>query len=310
MNKRLACLLVGILSATGLAAAPSLEEPPVACSPERAAVVPREVIHVAVWMPGETWRYAWSVNGGRVVGEGADVTWDFAGVEPGTYTATVRASRPGNTPATCSMQVIVMDPGDSRGVPRLSGRSLLDAQETAGYGLYSYILFADAPDDTSRDRYKKAIEAYVSLMPDVLALERYLKPGELAITYAPVDAPPPRSVSSDWILEHYNYAHAQVLLRLIPDTHHGGPYLLSALTPLTGKAAVPGVYLFQNLSTVPPHLVSAWMKLFLNQTSQERFWEPQTTALLGLRLRTAIGVMALGLPDVQKSLQSWISWTH
>jgi hypothetical protein len=244
------------------------------------------------------------------VGQGADVTWDFAGVEPGTYTATVKSVGLESPAATCSMQVIVMDPGDSRGVPRLSGRSLLEKDEAPGYGLYSYLLFANAPDDAALDRYKKAIQAYVALMPDILALEKYVKPGELAITYAPVDSQPPRSVSADWILEHYDYARSLVLLRTIPEVHRDGPYLLAALTPLTGKASLPGAYLFQDLSTVPPNLVSAWIKLFLNQAAQERFWEPKTAATLGLRLRTAIGVMAVGLPDVQKSLHNWISWAR
>ena len=318
MNKRrqpgfsrsVACLLFAMVSVTGPDAARAQADLPIACGPERPAVVPREVIHVTVWTSGKAPRYQWSVNSGRVIGQGADVTWDFAGVVPGTYTATVKAGSPGDAPETCSIHVIVMDPGESRGVPRLSGRSLLEGRETAGYGLYSYLLFANGPDDTSRERYKRAIEAYASLMPDVLELEKYLKPGELAITYAPVDAPPPRSVSADWILEHYDYAHAQVLLRTIPNAHRDGPYLLSALAPLTGKSSVPGAFLFQDLSTVPPNLVSAWIKLFLNQASQERFWEPKTAALLGLRLRTAIGVMAVGLPDVQKSLHTWISWAH
>ena len=38
---------------------------------------------------GDTLLYSYTVTGGRVTGEGANVTWDLSGVTPGTYTATV-----------------------------------------------------------------------------------------------------------------------------------------------------------------------------------------------------------------------------
>jgi hypothetical protein len=38
---------------------------------------------------GDTLLYTYSTTGGRVTGEGANATWDLAGVQPGTYTATV-----------------------------------------------------------------------------------------------------------------------------------------------------------------------------------------------------------------------------
>jgi hypothetical protein len=38
---------------------------------------------------GDTLLYTYSTTGGRVTGEGPNVTWDLAGVQPGTYTATV-----------------------------------------------------------------------------------------------------------------------------------------------------------------------------------------------------------------------------
>lgn len=306
-SRSMATAFVALAIACFAGPANAQEAPAVACAPERPTVVPRETIRLTAWSSDPALRPEWSATGGRIVGRGTDVSWDFSDVAPGAYTATAKAA---GGSVQCSVRVIVMDPGDSRGVPRLSGRSLLEGNETAGYGLYTYLLFANGPDDASRERYKKAMEAYVSLMPDILALEKYAKRAELAITYAPVDAPAPKFVSADWILEHYDYARALVLLRAIPNAHRDGPYLVSTLTPLTGKESVSGAYLFQDLSTVPPSLASAWVKLFLNQASQERFWEPKTAALLGLQLRTAIGVMAMGLPDVQKSVHDWISWAH
>jgi hypothetical protein len=38
---------------------------------------------------GDTLLYTYSTTGGRVTGEGPNVSWDLAGVQPGTYTATV-----------------------------------------------------------------------------------------------------------------------------------------------------------------------------------------------------------------------------
>src|SRR5439155_24241343 len=38
---------------------------------------------------GDTLLYSYTVTGGRVTGEGANVAWDLSGLGPGTYTATV-----------------------------------------------------------------------------------------------------------------------------------------------------------------------------------------------------------------------------
>ena len=38
---------------------------------------------------GDTLLYTWSTTGGRIVGDGANVSWDLSGVQPGTYTASV-----------------------------------------------------------------------------------------------------------------------------------------------------------------------------------------------------------------------------
>ena len=38
---------------------------------------------------GDTLLYSYTVTGGRITGEGANVSWDLTGVQPGTYTSTV-----------------------------------------------------------------------------------------------------------------------------------------------------------------------------------------------------------------------------
>src|SRR5438128_4385835 len=38
---------------------------------------------------GDNLHYEYAVTGGRIIGEGSSVTWDFTGVSPGLYTASV-----------------------------------------------------------------------------------------------------------------------------------------------------------------------------------------------------------------------------
>lgn len=262
-------------------------------------------------MTGPQSQYAWEATGGRVDAMGSEVQWDFTGVQPGTYTATVRLSDRTVHSSVCSVEVIVMQHEEERGL-RETGRSFLvgNEAEAQGFGLYSYLLFGSPPDDTSRERYLKAVEAYLQLIPEITSLEKYLSPDELNVTYLPLEGAPPKTVPANWVLEHYNYARARALLKGLPGAYRDGPYIVSSLKPLSGVASISGQYLFQNLSSVPPDLVSSWEKEFLNQTAQERFWDERSTEKLVLKLRTTIGVLAVGLPDVRKGLNDWIAWTR
>ena len=87
-----------------------------------------------------------------------------------------------------------------------------------------------------------------------------------------------------------------------------GPYIVSTLNPLSGTERLSSKYLYQDLSLVPPHLVSLWVREFMNQAEQEHFWEERKAVQLVLKLRTTIGVLAIGLPDVQAGLRQWIVW--
>jgi hypothetical protein len=48
------------------------------------------------------------------------------------------------------------------------------------------------------------------------------------------------------------------------------------------------------------------MNLYLNQAAQEKFWQTRSLEVFALKLRTSIGIVALALPDVQKSLSEWL----
>jgi hypothetical protein len=181
-------------------------------------------------------------------------------------------------------------------------------QAPKGYGLYSYLVLGASPTDATRERYVQTIAAWWSLAPDLLQLERYLEPRQLNAMLVPVVAPAPATVSPQWVLDNYDYARARVLLRAVGRDGRQGPYLLSSLQPLDGATAATGPHLFQDLSSIPPTLATAWTSAFLNQAAQQRFWEERTASMVGLRMRTTIRVLAMGLPEVQRSLGEWIRW--
>jgi hypothetical protein len=296
----------------------------VACSPDKPIVFPKETISLKVWATfpaSQALHYAWSVTAGSVEGEGSEVRWNFEGVRPEVYKATVRVSDPRGEAADCSVRVIVRSrPIELRGGSRETGRSFLlpEQIETGGYGLYSYFLLGSPPNDVTRERYLKAIEEYLKF-PDITGLEEYIEPRELNINYLPVTASPGEDVLkrladerydfvSEWVLRHYDYARARALLRRVPGDHREGPYFVSFLKRFDWKVGLSRPYLYQNQSRVPPHLLSLWVKEFLNQAAQERFWEERTGQQFVLKLRTAIGIMAVGLPEVRSALDDLIAW--
>jgi hypothetical protein len=299
----------------------------VACSPERPTAWPGEVIVLKAWASSDTGQplsYTWMAAAGQLESSEAEARWDLADVRRGNHTAIVRVSEPGGAATECSLQLTIQrgfrprDPGPSPQpgpVPRETGWGLLtrEQMETPGYGLYSYLLFGSPPGEGARERYQKAIEAYLTLVPDVASLERYIQRRELNIAYLPVDRAPDQPVSVEWALTHYDYARARVVLRALRGTYRDGPYIVSSLTPLTaasGMDAPARQHLYQDLSLAPPHLVSAWTKEFLNQAAQERFWEQKTTQRLALKLRLSVGILATGLPEVRKALDTWIAWSQ
>jgi hypothetical protein len=184
-------------------------------------------------------------------------------------------------------------------------------KEASGYGLYSYLLLGSRPTDSSRERYVAAIKAYLTGMEDVTKLKDYVPTAKLNVAYLPIESAAPPDATAEWLVEHYDYARARAMLQVLPGNLTDGPYIVSTLKPLAFDSP-PSQYLFQNLSTVPTKpgdLVSWWVREFLNQAAQERFWEPKTTELLVLKMRTTIAALAIVLPDVQKSVGDWVSWT-
>jgi hypothetical protein len=287
----------------------------VACSPDKPAVRQDESVVLRAWAtapPPQKLRYTWVVTAGAISGQGSEVRWDLKGVSAGIYKADVKVED-GTTPGSgCSTRVAVMEP-ERGSVVRESGRAFLlkGKNETTGYGLYSYLLLGSSPAEDARQRYLATLQAYLRMISDVAKLEDYVPRARLNITYLPLESAAPEAVDATWLLGHYDYARARVLLDDLPGNLKEGIYLVSSLKPLSGGPNPP--YLLQDLTTVPtqpPDLISWWVREFLNQAAQERYWEPKTVEIFALKLRTTISVLAMGLPEVQKSVTGWVSWVH
>ena len=312
----LAAMLLAILpavvwSVTGGQAAEPLA---LTCSADTPTVPLGGNVTLKAWArspSGRGLRYTWGATAGRIEGRGAEARWSLAELRPGTFAATVTAGDGESTSSECLMRVTVRRDAGGRGLSRETGQSFLPPgqPEAAGYGLYSYLLLGAPPSESSRDRYLKAIDAYLTLVPDVADLEQYVPRRELNIFYMPVRSVPPPPVTAQWVLDNYDYARARSLLRALPGPNRDGPYILAAFKPPGGaNGSAGGQYLFQDLSSVPPHLAASWVREFLNQAAQERFWEEKTAVQVAQRLRVTVGVMGAGLPEVRKSLDSWITW--
>lgn len=311
---RLLLMLALLALVTGVDAA---DASLVACRPDSPSVPEGGAVAVRAWTspapPGTRVQYRWSATAGEVVAKGATARWDLAAVRPGRYAATVAIEEGDRPAATCVLRVVVYPVAGTRGGPeRPTGSSYLvrGAAEAEGYGLYSYFLLGAPPSAATRARYLNALEAYARLIPAVAELEHYVDRERLNIAYLPVTETPPDRPSAVWLLEHYDYARATALLSLVPGANRDGPYVLSSLRPPARGAVLARPFLFQSLSAVPPGLAELWIKEFLNQAAQERFWADRTGAQLTLKMRLAVGILAQGLPEVRKALDDWIAWVN
>src|SRR5262244_2250915 len=288
-------LVVAALLATALAIDRGAAAPlDVTCSADSPTVPLGGAVGLKAWVltsGASTVRFSWTATAGRIEGRGAQARWNLAELRPGTFAASVTATDGQSASSECILRVTVRQDAGGRGMSRETGRYFLLAgqRETAGYGLYSYVLLGAPPSEAS--------------------LEEYVPRAELNILYLPVRSVPPEPVTAAWALENYDYARARAVLRVLEGSNRDGPYILAAFKPLGGAGAT-GPYLFQDLSSVPPHLAASWVREFLNQAAQERFWEAKKGPIFAQRLRSTVGVMGAGLPEVRKSLDTWISWVQ
>jgi len=255
----------------------------------------------------------WKSSGGNVVKRpDGSWLWDLTNADAGYHTAEVRAVDPAGRIGSCSIVVRVRG---TRSGELISGRTLLAraSQEEIGYGLYTYVLFGAQPNTAMRERYMAALDAYLNVIPDIEGFQQNLAPARRNVTFFPVDQPLSPDVRGDaaasraWLLEHHDYARARQILQPIADARRDGPFLLSCAAPRSTQAVSTSPCLFQDLSTVPPRLVTLWMQEFINHAQMAQFSGTAFAPPFAVRVRTAIALLADNVPTV--ALDQLIRWT-
>jgi hypothetical protein len=243
------------------------------------------------------------------------VVWAPTGQARAVFTIRARVLVSGAI-LSCTTRVAVTDRLTRGGGETLvSTRSLLapDAREAAGYGLYSYILFAARPTDRDRDLFEAVLKSYLTLLRDQDTLEKRFPetfpPARLNVTYVVIAHPLPddfdqRDDQVAWLRNHYDYDRAfafMTRLRTLPAADAAMPggsvWIVSCLHPLSGKDD-PRPALTQDLTAVPARLIPLVMRSFADQTTQPRNYNPYAVDRLRLDLRIAIGQLADGLLPV------------
>jgi hypothetical protein len=183
-------------------------------------------------------------------------------------------------------------------------------REDAGYGLYSYLLLACEPTDkTSRARCLAAIDAYLVQLRPVGDFGDYIERASVNVMYCLVKVAPPPSVTVEWVLDHYDYARAQVFLAKVHASCVKGPYIVSYTTPLSdAKSSLWGECLYQDLSSVHADFIPVWVKEFRIQAAQERYWDRRILARFGLRFRDYLREAAGAWPPIKEGLKDWVKW--
>jgi hypothetical protein len=282
----------------------------VACRPDATAVELGDTITLRAFSSvttasADAQKFRWTASGGTIQGQGVTVAWQLPSAQPGPYTATVHVEGAGAAP-TCTLKVFALLAEQIERGPETRRRALTPKTEPSGFHRYSYFLLGSKPtDEITRQRYLSALQAWVAILP---VPEDLIPSSALNVTFLPLTSPPANKAdtSAEWLLEHYDWERARFLLQRLAGDHLRGPYIVSSRQPLGALDVLDKDYLFQDLSTVPPQLVNAWVREFSLQSAQEQFWNERSWSVFALKLRTVIGTLASALPDMRSSIASLI----
>jgi hypothetical protein len=184
--------------------------------------------------------------------------------------------------------------------------------EEPGYGLYSYALLSHRPQQGELPQYRAYMKALLAL-PKASDLANYVPKIRINITCLPM-----ATIPSDWeklsadervdaVLEHYDYARAEVMLASLPERPGTGPVILSVLAPLD-VTTHPHPVLVQDLTHAQPALMETYVNAFVQQAGQERFWKESALASFQIGLRNTLEVLAAGLGMSRTAVQSWLQF--
>lgn len=172
-----------------------------------------------------------------------------------------------------------------------------DEAEKEGYGLYSYLLFG-ADSAAYLSKRLAAAGAYLRLIPPSERPEiEQLGDQNVNIFYVPMRGEARGHFlrdenAADFLVRHYNYVRALLLLRRI-GINADGVYLAMYMAPLGGTESVDHkLLLVQDLSLVPDEFVELWIVEFRRQAGVEKYWDKLTLRNAMLRLRTALPLAA------------------
>ncbi len=125
---------------------------------------------------------------------------------------------------------------------------------------------------------------------------------DINVTYLPItDSPTERVPAADWVLSHYDFARAKMLMHLLDKTYVNGPYVLSTLVALSMQSRPPEHFLFQDMSSVPGEVAVLWDRNSKTR-AQKNFWAPATRDQAILQLRTFVANAAFAFSDVNERL--------
>jgi hypothetical protein len=277
---------------------------PLGCAPSKPVAEAGDAVQVEAWAPPGHWTLTWSTPVGQLSSHDRTAVWDLTDVEVGTHNITVDAERSDGRRLSCTARVFVENHFGGRG-DLITRRFLLLRGTNPGtkYGLYSYVLLTpDGGNEAAKQWNRSVLDSWLRKVLPVTALERKESTTGLNATFVPVDAVPADEPDLDWVLKHFDYQRSDQLLRALVGAHTHGPYLVSAMSPLQVK--YQGRLLVLDASWAPPSTIQFWMDQFVNQAGQERFDQPRAFDLFNLKLRTAIGVLAEGLPQAREALAS------
>jgi hypothetical protein len=271
--------------------------PPVACSSSDAAVEfgsPVTLSAHARAVPRQKLTYVWTADSGTVTqGTNGQAQWtglDLGKIEEGIQTATVVVRDGARVVGRCGVEVLVVASLDKaiggRGETAYVRALLYEGQqETAGVGLYSYLLFTS---DTPRNQ--AVLEAVMKKVRGLLA--DFVRSGDIQnknANYIPVKGSPgPSDAINDVKFVYARYDASRALgwlqkLQLKPN----GTYLVSTKTPIEERGKKEPLLVF-DLSTVPPNLAPLMVGEFLMQASKANF--SQTSALNNFLLSTRLAM--------------------
>jgi hypothetical protein len=205
--------------------------------------------------------------------------------------------------------------GAASGDHRQTGRGWLvgNQLEPSGYGLYSYLLFGSRPSDATRPLYVAVIKARLGKVDPIERQLSEFHPAQLNLYLVPLLGEPPGGAESDrlanWIVDYgYNYPRASKILTSLAG-RRTGVYILSVLSkPVDPSHALQPPYLWQDLSSVEPAIVVAWIQYFLDQSAKDRPWEESMGDKLALDLRNNIEIVAVQMQAAIPAMATAVKW--